>query len=165
MGFFGFIILGLIAGAIARLLIPGKQAGGWFLTLVLGVIGAILGGWLGGAIFGVNAFTSLAAAFASATAGATIVVNAGTYAEAVTLTGAQTLQTNGAVAINALSGPAGTGVVIVVVAVAGRHSAGDAAVPRLHCGGGDRSVRPRRKDVIRLQYARSSDARSASACV
>ncbi|QEL20720.1 autotransporter-associated beta strand repeat-containing protein [Limnoglobus roseus] len=61
-----------------------------------------------GAIFGVNAFTSLAAA----TAGAAIIVNAGTYAEAVALTGTQTLQANGTVAINALSGPAGTGVVI-----------------------------------------------------
>lgn len=54
MGFFGFLLLGLIAGAIAKLIIPGKQAGGWFLTLILGVIGAILGGWIGGALFNVN---------------------------------------------------------------------------------------------------------------
>lgn len=52
MGFFGFLLLGLIAGAIAKLLIPGKQGGGWFITLVLGVIGALLGGWIGGLIFG-----------------------------------------------------------------------------------------------------------------
>lgn len=51
MGFFGFLILGLIAGAIAKLIIPGKQAGGWFLTLILGVLGAMLGGWLGSIIF------------------------------------------------------------------------------------------------------------------
>lgn len=54
MGFFSFLILGLIAGAIAKLIIPGKQPGGWFVTLLLGVIGALLGGWLGGVIFDVN---------------------------------------------------------------------------------------------------------------
>lgn len=54
MGFFSFLLLGLIAGAIAKLLIPGKQAGGWFVTLLLGVVGAMLGGWLGGLIFDVN---------------------------------------------------------------------------------------------------------------
>lgn len=62
MGFFGFLLLGLIAGAIAKLLIPGKQAGGWFVTLLLGVVGAMLGGWLGGLIFnvGLEAFFSIA---------------------------------------------------------------------------------------------------------
>ncbi|WP_115790507.1 GlsB/YeaQ/YmgE family stress response membrane protein [Arthrobacter silvisoli] len=52
MGFFGFLLLGLIAGAIAKLLIPGRQGGGWFITLILGVLGALLGGWIGGLIFG-----------------------------------------------------------------------------------------------------------------
>ncbi|MFJ4159509.1 GlsB/YeaQ/YmgE family stress response membrane protein [Microbacterium testaceum] len=54
MGFFGFLLLGLIAGAIAKLILPGKQGGGWLITLVLGVIGALLGGFLGTAIFGVD---------------------------------------------------------------------------------------------------------------
>ena len=54
MGFFSFLILGLIAGAIAKLILPGKQGGGWFVTLLLGVLGAMLGGWLGGLIFNVN---------------------------------------------------------------------------------------------------------------
>lgn len=54
MSFLGFILLGLIAGAIAKLIIPGNQPGGWFATLILGVIGALLGGWLGGLIFHVN---------------------------------------------------------------------------------------------------------------
>ncbi|ANG85051.1 GlsB/YeaQ/YmgE family stress response membrane protein [Microbacterium aurantiacum] len=54
MGFIGFLILGLLAGAIAKLILPGKQGGGWFITLILGVLGALLGGWLGGLIFGVN---------------------------------------------------------------------------------------------------------------
>ncbi|MCX2750244.1 GlsB/YeaQ/YmgE family stress response membrane protein [Arthrobacter sp. MI7-26] len=52
MGFFGFLLLGLIAGAIAKLIIPGRQGGGWLITLVLGVVGALLGGWIGGLIFG-----------------------------------------------------------------------------------------------------------------
>ena len=52
MGFFAYLILGLIAGAIAKAILPGKQGGGWISTLIIGVIGAILGGWLGGAIFG-----------------------------------------------------------------------------------------------------------------
>jgi uncharacterized membrane protein YeaQ/YmgE (transglycosylase-associated protein family) len=54
MSFLGFILLGLIAGAIAKLIIPGRQGGGWFSTLILGVIGAIIGGFLGGLIFHVS---------------------------------------------------------------------------------------------------------------
>ena len=54
MGFFSFLLLGLIAGALAKLILPGKQGGGWFVTLLLGVVGAMLGGWLGGLIFNVN---------------------------------------------------------------------------------------------------------------
>ena len=51
MGFFAFLILGLIAGAIAKAILPGKQGGGWIITLILGVVGAFLGGWLGGLLF------------------------------------------------------------------------------------------------------------------
>lgn len=58
MGFFGFLILGLIAGAIAKAILPGKQGGGWIMTLILGVIGAIVGGWIGGMIFGGNTLGS-----------------------------------------------------------------------------------------------------------
>ncbi|MCG2620482.1 GlsB/YeaQ/YmgE family stress response membrane protein [Arthrobacter sp. I2-34] len=54
MGFIAFLILGLIAGAIAKLILPGDQAGGWIATMVLGVIGALLGGWVGSAVFGVG---------------------------------------------------------------------------------------------------------------
>lgn len=61
MGFLAFLLLGLIAGAIAKLILPGKQGGGWIATLILGVIGALLGGWIGTALFGadVDAFFSL----------------------------------------------------------------------------------------------------------
>ena len=51
MGFFGFLLLGLLAGAIAKLILPGKQGGGWLITLVLGVVGALLGGFLGSVLF------------------------------------------------------------------------------------------------------------------
>lgn len=51
MGFFAFLILGLIAGALAKLILPGRQGGGIIVTLLLGVVGAFLGGWLGGLLF------------------------------------------------------------------------------------------------------------------
>jgi uncharacterized membrane protein YeaQ/YmgE (transglycosylase-associated protein family) len=34
--------------------LPGRQGGGWFITLLLGVLGALLGGWLGSVLFGVG---------------------------------------------------------------------------------------------------------------
>ncbi|WP_309064642.1 GlsB/YeaQ/YmgE family stress response membrane protein [Microbacterium sp.] len=51
MGFLAFLLLGLIAGAIAKLILPGRQGGGWIVTLLLGVVGALLGGWLGSVLF------------------------------------------------------------------------------------------------------------------
>ncbi len=54
MGIIGWIVLGLIAGAIAKLIMPGKDPGGLFITLLLGVVGALLGGFLGSAIFGIG---------------------------------------------------------------------------------------------------------------
>ncbi|WP_207456905.1 GlsB/YeaQ/YmgE family stress response membrane protein [Herbiconiux sp. SYSU D00978] len=54
MGIIGWIVLGLLAGAIAKLILPGRQGGGWLATLLLGVVGALLGGFLGSAIFGVG---------------------------------------------------------------------------------------------------------------
>jgi uncharacterized membrane protein YeaQ/YmgE (transglycosylase-associated protein family) len=54
MGIIGWIILGLLAGAIAKAILPGKQGGGWIITLVLGVVGALLGGFIGSAVFGVG---------------------------------------------------------------------------------------------------------------
>ena len=52
MGILGWIVLGLVAGAIAKAILPGRQGGGWLITLVVGVVGAILGGWIGSLIFG-----------------------------------------------------------------------------------------------------------------
>lgn len=49
---FGWIIFGLIAGAIAKLLMPGNDPGGWIITMFLGIAGALLGGWIGNALWG-----------------------------------------------------------------------------------------------------------------
>ncbi|WP_028245593.1 GlsB/YeaQ/YmgE family stress response membrane protein [Pseudoclavibacter soli] len=61
MSFLAFLLLGLIAGAIAKAILPGEQGGGWIATLILGVIGAMVGGWIGGLLFGasVDSFFSL----------------------------------------------------------------------------------------------------------
>lgn len=49
-----YIIIGLIGGAIAKAILPGKQGGGWFATMALGIVGALVGGWLGGLLFNVS---------------------------------------------------------------------------------------------------------------
>ena len=54
MGIIGWIVLGLLAGAIAKAIMPGNQGGGWLATLVLGVVGALLGGFIGSAVFNVG---------------------------------------------------------------------------------------------------------------
>ena len=51
MGIIAFIILGLLAGAIAKALMPGDDPGGWIITGIIGIVGALLGGFLAAAIF------------------------------------------------------------------------------------------------------------------
>ena len=51
MGIIAFIILGLLAGGIAKALMPGEDPGGWIITAIIGVAGALLGGFLAAAIF------------------------------------------------------------------------------------------------------------------
>lgn len=46
MSLVAWIVLGLLAGAIAKLLMPGRDPGGCFVTIVIGIVGALLGGWL-----------------------------------------------------------------------------------------------------------------------
>ena len=50
MGILGWIVFGLVVGAIAKLLMPGKDPGGIIVTMVLGVVGALLGGFIGRAL-------------------------------------------------------------------------------------------------------------------
>lgn len=54
MGIIGWIVLGLIVGAIAKLIMPGDDPGGILVTMLLGVVGAFLGGLIGNWIFGVG---------------------------------------------------------------------------------------------------------------
>ena len=49
-GFVGWIIIGGLAGAIAKFLMPGRDPGGCLITIVLGIAGALVAGWLGRAI-------------------------------------------------------------------------------------------------------------------
>lgn len=46
----GAIIIGLIVGAVAKLLMPGKDPGGWIICILLGLAGSLLAGWLGRAM-------------------------------------------------------------------------------------------------------------------
>jgi uncharacterized membrane protein YeaQ/YmgE (transglycosylase-associated protein family) len=46
----GWIIIGLIAGALAKLVMPGDDPGGIFITIILGIAGALVGGFLAGLI-------------------------------------------------------------------------------------------------------------------
>lgn len=52
MAIIGWIILGLIAGALAKLIMPGNQGGGIIVTMLLGIVGAVVGGFLFSAISG-----------------------------------------------------------------------------------------------------------------
>lgn len=50
MGIIGWILLGLIAGAIAKLILPGDDPGGIIVTILIGIVGAILGGFIASAL-------------------------------------------------------------------------------------------------------------------
>jgi uncharacterized membrane protein YeaQ/YmgE (transglycosylase-associated protein family) len=52
MGILGWIVLGLLAGAIAKLIMPGNDPGGFIVTMLLGIVGAVIGGFIGSRIFG-----------------------------------------------------------------------------------------------------------------
>lgn len=47
MGILAWILFGLIAGALARLIMPGKDPGGFIVTILLGICGAVVGGLIG----------------------------------------------------------------------------------------------------------------------
>ncbi|MFE5809388.1 GlsB/YeaQ/YmgE family stress response membrane protein [Streptomyces sp. NPDC056491] len=54
MGIITWILIGLFAGIIAKMLMPGKDPGGIIITILIGIVGGLLGGWLGKVIFGVD---------------------------------------------------------------------------------------------------------------
>lgn len=51
MGIIAFLILGLLAGSIAKALVPGKDPGGCLTTMAIGVLGALVGGFLAAQLF------------------------------------------------------------------------------------------------------------------
>ncbi|HEY7496435.1 MAG TPA: GlsB/YeaQ/YmgE family stress response membrane protein [Candidatus Tectomicrobia bacterium] len=50
MGVLLWIVFGLIVGAVAKLIMPGRDPGGIIITMLLGIVGALVGGWLGQAL-------------------------------------------------------------------------------------------------------------------
>jgi uncharacterized membrane protein YeaQ/YmgE (transglycosylase-associated protein family) len=72
MTILGWIVFGLIVGAIAKLVMPGRDGGGILVTMLLGIVGAMVGGFIGRALnmYGPND----AAGFVMATIGAIIVL-------------------------------------------------------------------------------------------
>jgi len=54
MGIIAFIILGLLAGALAKAILPGDDPGGFIVTTLIGVAGALIGGFIAAAIFGAH---------------------------------------------------------------------------------------------------------------
>lgn len=70
MGIISWILLGLIAGALAKWIMPGKDPGGIIVTILIGIAGAVVGGWIGsvigfGSVSGLN-FGSVATAVGGA---------------------------------------------------------------------------------------------------
>jgi uncharacterized membrane protein YeaQ/YmgE (transglycosylase-associated protein family) len=74
MGILSWIVLGLIAGALAKWIMPGRDSGGIIITILLGVAGAIIGGWLGSLIGMGRAGNLSIGSIISATAGAILLL-------------------------------------------------------------------------------------------
>lgn len=70
MGILSWIFLGLIAGALAKVFMPGNDGGGWIVTILLGIAGAFFGGWAGSFIGMGSTGTFDLAGLGTATAGA-----------------------------------------------------------------------------------------------
>ena len=47
IGVLGWMVFGLVVGAIAKLVMPGRDPGGIIVTMLIGIVGAVLGGWIG----------------------------------------------------------------------------------------------------------------------
>ena len=54
MNIIGWLLFGLVVGAIAKFLMPGRDPGGWIVTILLGIAGSFVGGFLATAILGRN---------------------------------------------------------------------------------------------------------------
>ncbi|MCC6523729.1 MAG: GlsB/YeaQ/YmgE family stress response membrane protein [Polyangiaceae bacterium] len=75
MGIVSWILFGLAAGAIAKLIMPGKDGGGWIATILLGIGGAMLGGLLGHRLLDLGTVTGFnVRSFALAVGGALVLL-------------------------------------------------------------------------------------------
>lgn len=76
MSFIWFILVGLAAGTIAKMLTPQQEKGGWISTLIIGVIGAAVGGWIAGMIPGIRSLADipLLGSLLTATGGAFLIL-------------------------------------------------------------------------------------------
>lgn len=74
MGILTWIVFGLIAGALAKLIMPGNQGGGLIVTTALGVVGAVVGGYLGTNVLGVGGVSGFNVASIAIAVGGAIVV-------------------------------------------------------------------------------------------
>jgi uncharacterized membrane protein YeaQ/YmgE (transglycosylase-associated protein family) len=71
----GWIIFGVIAGAIAKLLMPGRDPGGFIVTMLIGIAGAVVGGFVGRALWGSTGVNDWSiGSFALAIAGAVLLL-------------------------------------------------------------------------------------------
>ena len=76
MGIIAWIVLGLVAGLLANMLIPGRRSQGLILTCVIGIVGALAGGWIATRVFHVhtlNGFFNLST-WLTAIAGAAVLL-------------------------------------------------------------------------------------------
>ncbi|ARW81578.1 MULTISPECIES: GlsB/YeaQ/YmgE family stress response membrane protein [Aeromonas] len=74
MGFITWIVLGLLVGILAKWIMPGRDGGGFFMTVLLGIIGAMVGGYVG-TLLGLGSVTGFnLSSIAIATMGALIVL-------------------------------------------------------------------------------------------
>lgn len=69
----GFLLIGLIAGALGKLLMPGKDPGGCLITMLIGIAGSFLGGFLA-SLIGIEGAGSFVAKLLVATAGAIVLL-------------------------------------------------------------------------------------------
>lgn len=75
MGVLAWIVFGLIAGGIAKFIMPGKDPGGCIGTILIGIVGALIGGFLGARLFDTGSVTGFnLRSFVIAIAGAIILL-------------------------------------------------------------------------------------------
>ena len=74
MGIFSWIIVGLIAGVLAKWIMPGEQKAGFFVTMALGIVGGLLGGFVMSLITGEGVTDFNLTTLLVATAGALVVL-------------------------------------------------------------------------------------------